>query len=294
MLDLISRSRVAIATLVCLLMGPSISSAAWPPGSLLHPVPQPRAEIVSQYKTLPIEDRNHVHLFLVNGIDPGNVCNFQGLNDYIAGLGFTNIYFGQMWDGVGYVTKIREVRQADPQARVVLIGYSAGANIVWRMAQTLEADNTKLDLLVYLAGDTMRNCEGARPANATKVINVRAWGLVFLAGGVIHGAKIDGCDNYDLGAVRHSCAPTNEFFLDLMARELYTVATSRPLATTPNIVPLARGAIGPQNPIMAGPYPPEQFVRGVNANAPAPLASSPPTSPNWVPVGQTIRPVLAR
>ena len=91
-----------------------------------------------------------------------------------------------------------------------------------RMAEFVlgNEDDTQLDLLIYVAGDTLRNIPAARPVNATKVINVRAVGLVLLGGGVVNGANIDQCENHDLGLVRHSCVPSNRQLLDLMAREL--------------------------------------------------------------------------
>src|SRR5262249_21904087 len=151
------------------------------------------------------------------------------------------------------------------QARVVLIGYSAGANIVWRMTQALHSDNTHLDLLVYLAGDTLRNCEGARPPNATKVINVRAWGLVFLAGGGIHGANIDQCESYDMGFVRHSCAPTHKPFLELMGKELSLVATS---AT--RLPPVAESRALANAPAANYPQTSAASIRQANYAAPQP------------------------
>jgi hypothetical protein len=204
------------------------AGASWPPGSVLHPVAPPRPEVLAEIQCVPAWTRDHVHVFLVNGLDPGNLCNFRGLYEYVCQLGFDNVYFGQMWDGPHFVHKIRQIRCRDPRARIFLLGYSLGANVVNLMAQSLKKDGTQIDVLVYLAGDLLCNCKPARPENACKILNIRAWGLVFLAGGLINGADIEGCDNYSLGFVRHSCVSRNQQMLELLAEELAALAASVP------------------------------------------------------------------
>lgn len=217
-----------LLSLGCWLGYVACASASWPPGSLLHPVDPPRPEVLAGVQRVPTCARDHVYVFLVNGIDPGNLCNFRGLYDYVCNLGFRKVYFGQLWDVPQYVHDIRQIRRQDPRARIFLLGYSAGANAVNLMAQSLKKAGTRIDVLVYLAGDTLCNCKMARPENACKVLNIRAWGLVFLAGGLINGTDIDGCENYSLGFVRHSCVPRNQQLLELLARELVALAASVP------------------------------------------------------------------
>jgi hypothetical protein len=94
------------------------------------------------------------------------------------------------------------------------------------MAQSLKEDGIRIDVLVYLAGDLLCNCKFARPENARKILNIRAWGLVFLAGGLIRGADIAGCENYSLGFVRHACVPCYQPMLDLLTEELLALAAS--------------------------------------------------------------------
>ncbi len=229
------RARWTLLTVSGWLVAAGIASASWPPGNLLHPMKSPRPEVLMATRCLPAEARDHVYIFLVNGIDPGNICNFRGLYDYLIELGYCNTYFGQMWDCAKFKKKMREIRSCDPQARIVLLGYSAGANCVRHMAHSLQEDGTQIDLLIYLAGDTLCNTEHSRPTNACKIVNIRAWGLVFLAGGIINGANLDGCDNYDIGFVRHSCVPSNVPMLELLAREFYILAASvcAPAPVTP-------------------------------------------------------------
>jgi hypothetical protein len=204
------------------------AEASWPLGCWLHPAAPPRPEVVAACLEVPCDHRDHVHIFVVNGVDPANICNLRGLYDYLRALGFRSVHFGQLWDAHCFATEIRRLRCADPRARIVLLGFSAGANIAWRMAQSLNADGVQLDLLVYLGGDMLRNCRGARPENACRVLNIRAWGLVFLAGGLINGADIDGCENHHFGFIRHSRLPAHQPMLELLAHELTLVARSVP------------------------------------------------------------------
>jgi hypothetical protein len=204
-----------------------VVNASWPPGSLLHPAAPPRPEVAAQCLGLPACARDHVYIFLVNGMDPCNLCNLRGLYDYVLALGFHQVYFGQMWHKGRYVKTIRQIRQNDPNARIVLLGYSISANFVRKMAQDLNEDHTRIDLLVYLAGDFVRNSKAFKPDNVCRIINIRGWGLVFICGGgFVKGADIDGCENLNLGFVRHSCVPANQTALELLARELTNLAAS--------------------------------------------------------------------
>jgi hypothetical protein len=205
------------------------ATASWPPGNLLHPVDPPRPEVAAQFRGLPECARDHVYIFLINGMDPCNVCNFRGLCDYVQALGFRQVYFGEMWHMGRYVETIRRIRDEDPHARIVLLGYSIGANLVRKMAQNLNEDSTRIDLLVYWAGDFVRNTKAFKPENVCRILNIRAWGLLLVCGGVFfNGADIDGCENHYLGFVRHSCVTANQKALELLARELTTLAASVP------------------------------------------------------------------
>jgi hypothetical protein len=222
----------------------SSASASWPPGNLFHPVAPPRPEVAAQSLGLPACARDHVYIFLVNGMDPCNVCNFRGLYDYVLALGFHQVYFGQLWHRGRYVRMIRHVRQEDPHARIVLLGYSIGANRARKITQDLNEDCTRIDLLVYIAGDFVRNSKRFTPDNVCRILNIRAWGLIFLGGGAfIKGADIDGCENHSLGFVRHSCVPANQKALELLARELTDLAATVPVPSDPVIHPFTGGSL---------------------------------------------------
>jgi hypothetical protein len=212
------------------------ANASWPPGSFLHPAAPPAPEVAAPCLALPECARDHVYIFILNGCDPCNLCNLRGLYDYVLALGFRNVYFGQMWHKGQFVKAIRQVRQQDPHARIALIGFSIGANFVRKMAQELNEDHTQIDLLEYVAGDYVRNSRAFKPDNVCRVLNIRGWGLVLVGGGFFfNGADIDGCDNLNLGFVRHSCVPANQTALELLARELTNLAASVPAPSAPAV-----------------------------------------------------------
>ena len=115
----ITRAFVFIIAGGCWCAAAESISAEWVPGTTLHPMPAPRAEIVAGCQLVSEKEREHVHIFLVNGLDPTNICNFIGQRDYFVSLGATrNGYFlGRCgmtcpgsWRG------IRDVRRTDPEA----------------------------------------------------------------------------------------------------------------------------------------------------------------------------------
>jgi hypothetical protein len=202
------------------------AKASFPPGSWMHPLRPTRPEMMAQCLTLPAEARNHVHIIIMNGIDPGNLCNGWALYDYARSLGYCNVYYGQMWDRWRYENKIRAIRCSDPDARIVLLGYSAGTFIVRSMANSLQTDGTRIDLLIYLGSDLIYNSPRNHPANVCRAVNIRGWGVVFLAGGCIRGTELNGCENYNVGVVRHACLPTNQGVLEHLTHELAVVTAS--------------------------------------------------------------------
>jgi len=199
---------------------------AAPLGCLLHPVTPPSAQLLAESQSLPGCAHDHVHVFLVNGVDPAHLCNLRGLGEFIQELGYHNVHFCQMWDCGRFEKEIRQIRSEDPQARIAVIGFSGGVLKARSLAHALNTDGTPIDLLVYLASDLLGNCPTNRPENAHRVINFRAWGYVFLACGFINGADIDGCENHSLGMVRHACVPTHPEVLEVVAHALAALAAS--------------------------------------------------------------------
>ena len=101
---------------------------------------------------------------------------------YLREQGFTHTYFGQPYTYFWFPNEVHEVRERDPEAKIVLVGFSWGANYVRSMAHRLADDGIPVDLLVYLVGDTIWNMPDSRPPNVRRVVNVRGRGLILLGG----------------------------------------------------------------------------------------------------------------
>jgi hypothetical protein len=220
------RHRFAVASCVCALFAGYVSAHG--PGSIFHPVSPPHAEVAATCWDLSEAQRDRVHVLMVNGVDPANLCNFHGLSDHVRDLGFARTAYYQIWEVAAVKDDIRRIRATDPQARVVLAAFSAGCNAASSIAQTLNEEGVEIDLLFYIAGDMLRNTCAYQPENCRKIVNVRAWGVVFLAGGLINGADLDAAHNHNLGLVRHACVPGSGRLHRLLADELYDLARETP------------------------------------------------------------------
>src|SRR5438105_15088896 len=59
--------------------------------------PAPVAADPAQFcQDLPKCCRDHVHVFLVNGLDPANIGNLAGLRHHVRHLDFHQAYYGQV------------------------------------------------------------------------------------------------------------------------------------------------------------------------------------------------------
>src|SRR5262249_4195286 len=112
----------------------------------------------------------------------------------------------------------------DRDARIVLIGFSSGANYVKWIANALAKDCVRVDLLVYLVGDTVPNTPASHPPNVCRVVNVRGKGLILTGGDLFfNGTDIDGARNCRIEC-RHILAPSRRETLELMMEELLPLA----------------------------------------------------------------------
>jgi len=192
-------------------------------GGLIHPLEPP------DHISYPpgCSDRcrkDHVYIFAVNGLNPLCLGNFNGMCDYVRDQGFEHTYFGQPYTAFWFPDEIREIRRCDPEAKIVLIGFSWGASSVRSMAHRLDADGVPVDLLIYLVGDTIWNTPYSRPPNVRRIVNVRGEGLILL-GGLCDGADLDCARNEQIHC-RHILAPSRKETLELVMEELLALACS--------------------------------------------------------------------
>jgi hypothetical protein len=190
---------------------------------MLHPVRCPQTPQCVACSGLPACCCRHVHIFFVNGLDPLDYCNLKGLAGYCNQLGFANTYRGQLFHGKHFHKQIVRIHQEDPDSRFVLVGFSFGANVMRDMALELQREGIDVDLLVYYGGNTLENEPRSKPENAGHVVNILAHGYIW------HGARIDGAENYQLEDVWHFGSPTHRVSLEVLGRELMTIALRVPM-----------------------------------------------------------------
>jgi hypothetical protein len=193
-------------------------------GTMLHPVQEPASFDIPTWCLSAPCHKERVYIFGVDGVNPLCVGNFNGLLGYLRRQGFRNTHFGQLHTSYTFAGKIRDIRGCDPDARIALIGFSAGANYAKRLANALEKDCIKIDLLVYLAGDLITNTPSSHPSNVDRVVNVRAQGLVLTGGNLFfNGEDMPGARNVRLEC-RHILVPSRSETLQLMMQELIPLA----------------------------------------------------------------------
>jgi hypothetical protein len=203
-------------------------------GTLLHPLQRPDAVGYPNYgpSKAPCCHKEHVYIFAINGLDPTCLGNLNGLCGYLIEEGFANTYFSQLHLWPAFARIIRQIRQEDPDAQIVVIGFSCGCNCARWLVNVLGMDGTRVDLLVYLAGDMIDNSKRSFPDNVRRVLNVRARGLILTGGDLIaNGADIDGARNCKLD-VRHILVTSRKETLEILSNELLALACG-PVATRP-------------------------------------------------------------
>jgi hypothetical protein len=199
-----------------------------PPASMglgfLHPLPPCDPDLRARCLAVPDTNRDRVHVFFVNGVDPLCLGNLNSLCAHLQQLGFRNSHFGQLWSTPLCVSKLRRLKREDPGARVVLLGYSAGANAVRWVANRLNKEGVPVDLLVYLGGDLIDDSDRSRPENVGGVLNITGHGLILYGHDLVwKGSDIEKAKNVRLDA-RHICLPSQRETIDTLARALATLA----------------------------------------------------------------------
>ncbi len=189
----------------------------------LHQVDPPSKEHLAPSACMPYAARNHVHVFFIHGMDPCDWANLAGVRDYVQALGYIKTHYGQLYHVWQFEDELRQIHREDPDARFVLIGFSFGANMVRNLANDANEEHVPIDLLIYLGGNTLKDCPEDKPENALHIVNILATGCVW------NGDHLEGADNLNYGDVWHFGSPTHPKTLDVLAEELVKVAARVPV-----------------------------------------------------------------
>jgi hypothetical protein len=207
---------------------PTSGRAAGPDLSFVHPVTAPNPQLAGLCAAVPQAVRDHTYVFFINGNDPLYLGNVKGLSAAVKALGFPHCYCGQMGHAGEFRRAIGKVCAAEPEARIVLVGYSAGANRVRDLCHDLEQVRVRVDLLVYLAPDLLRNEPRSRPANAAAVLNITGHRHILLGYDLLGpGLHLEGASNHRLDA-RHALLPSRPETVDLLVRGIVAACQGPP------------------------------------------------------------------
>jgi pimeloyl-ACP methyl ester carboxylesterase len=189
----------------------------------LHPVGPPSQEHFALSACLPQAARDHVHIFFIHGMDPFDWANLSGVREYVHALGYIKTHYGQIYHLWEFESELRRVHKEDPDARFVLIGFSFGANMARNVAADANREHIPIDLLIYLGGNTLKDCAEDKPENALHIVNILATGCIW------NGDHLEGADNLNYGDVWHFGSPTHLKTLEVLAEELAKVAARVPV-----------------------------------------------------------------
>jgi pimeloyl-ACP methyl ester carboxylesterase len=189
----------------------------------LHSITPPSKEQLAPSACIPQCARNHVHIFFIHGMDPFDWANLAGVRDYVRSLGYIKTHYGQMYHTWEFEHDLSRVHREDPDARFVLIGFSFGANLVRNMANNARDEEIPIDLLIYLGGNTLKDCPEDKPENAGQIVNILATGCIW------NGDHLEGAEYLNYGDVWHFGSPSHPKTLDVLAEELAKVAARVPV-----------------------------------------------------------------
>lgn len=111
-------------------------------------------------------DRRHVYVLLVNGLTPGGCL--EKLRDPLAAEGFAKVYHGELCHAGWLYDEMKRVRDDDPAARFVLVGYDLACGTVAGMARDGIAAGLPIDAVLLL--DPVGKADARAPAVKTILV----------------------------------------------------------------------------------------------------------------------------
>jgi hypothetical protein len=173
-------------------------------------------------------------VFFIDGIDLTDYADLASVQSRLLGCGYPHVFVAKLYQGRRVRQEILAARAADPGARIVLIGYSAGTLVARNLVHELhEQDGIDVDVLIYLSGGFLGDNEQTRPPFVSRVVHIRTTGWP------VPGRSVSGADNYRLMDVWHFGSPTHPITLGVLHEEIdrmsrwATVVPSTPATPTP-------------------------------------------------------------
>jgi len=201
-------------------------------------------------------EQDHVYVWFINGMDFLGCGNFHGLAEVTRCSGFRNTKYGQVYDSGHFLTQICDIAKTDPDAKIVLVGFSAGAYCSCALAHDLHERQIPIALLVYMAADIVKDKHTSWPPNAARLLNVYGDTVLPMTGDLLRTENITGARNIRL-ATSHIAVPRHHVAIQALAEELRSVCLvpSEMPVPLPGVepVPSPEELPAPTQPVMAPP-----------------------------------------
>ncbi len=109
------------------------------------------AQLREQIRTQPGDARDRLHVHFINSpLDVPQLGRLSTVAAFFRSAGLKNTQFHAAASGDSLAALAREIRRQEPDARIVLIGWSGASLWVWDALQLLEKSDEVIDLIVYL------------------------------------------------------------------------------------------------------------------------------------------------
>ncbi|CAN5324122.1 hypothetical protein BH10PLA2_BH10PLA2_33860 [soil metagenome] len=184
------------------------------------PVQSPRPDLIEECQRVGLSSRNHVHILVINGFDPTEVTNANGLAHFLETAGFPNVYYTSQWKAWEYEERIRDIKQADASAKVAFVCYSMGVCYGRELAVKLKEDGSPVDLLIYLDVFAFNHSPEHSPDDGKRIVNIITEPRL----GIFGSEPLPGAANYQFLGVRHVKVPSNARIIERVLEELIALS----------------------------------------------------------------------
>lgn len=167
------------------------------------------------YATAQDPAKQNVYLYFIHGLDPFDIADLAGLERHFRDLGYYHTRLLQFYESDEIIEDIRQVKAFNPDARIMILGFSAGTLTTSSVINTLHHKHQiDVDLVVYTAGIALMDTEEARPTYIGKIIHILDGGMV------LPGVELTGADNYRFEDVWHFGTPSHANTMGIIEAEL--------------------------------------------------------------------------
>jgi hypothetical protein len=112
---------------------------------------------------LPCCQRNQVYVFAMSGLNPVSIMAVDALREELSRKGFPKVATGQTIHAWWMAREMRRIRDAEPDAVFIVVGFESAAPVAVRLAEKAQADGLPISGVVVI------DSEGRTPPPATSI-----------------------------------------------------------------------------------------------------------------------------